>query len=200
MDSKPSPENFFKSACYFEGSLIIVAIILAQIADINPIENLYFSEAAIFYGVIGTLPLVLMFLAMENMNFKSTQKIKELLLETLGSSLAPYHWTDLLILATVAGISEEILFRGVLQPWLENAWGMNAGLIFSSIIFGLVHAVTPLYAILATLVSVYLGLCLDYGESRNLLTPIVIHSLYDFVAFLLLMRNYNDYKNSKSDS
>jgi membrane protease YdiL (CAAX protease family) len=36
-------------------------------------------------------------------------------------------------LAAVAGISEEILFRGVLQPWLENSWGIVAGLIISSV-------------------------------------------------------------------
>jgi hypothetical protein len=31
---------------------------------------------------------------------------------------------------------------------------------------------------------------LDYGAERNLLTPIVIHSLYDFIAFIVILRNY----------
>jgi membrane protease YdiL (CAAX protease family) len=56
----------------------------------------------------------------------------------------------------------------VLQPWLENSWGIVAGLIISSVIFGLVHAVTLLYFILAASVSVYLGLYLDYENTRNL--------------------------------
>lgn len=60
---------------------------------------------------------------------------------------------------------------------------MNAGLIGSSVLFGLVHAITPLYALLAMGVSIYLGLFLDYGGERNLLTPIVIHTAYDFLAF-----------------
>jgi membrane protease YdiL (CAAX protease family) len=101
-----------------------------------------------------------------------------------------YHWTDLFILAAIAGISEEILFRGVIQPWMESSWGLNTGLIGSSMLFGLVHAITPLYAVLAALVSIYLGLALDYGGERNLLTPIIIHGLYDFLAFLALMRSY----------
>jgi membrane protease YdiL (CAAX protease family) len=63
-------------------------------------------------------------------------------------------------------------------------------LIASSIIFGLVHAVTPLYALLATLVGIYLGLAMDYGGERNLLTPIIIHGLYDFLAFLVIVRTY----------
>jgi membrane protease YdiL (CAAX protease family) len=37
--------------------------------------------------------------------------------------------------------------------------------------------------------SFYLGLSLDYGGERNLLTPIAIHALYDFVAFLAIVSN-----------
>jgi hypothetical protein len=183
-------DDFFKSACYFEASLVLVAVFLGWFADIDPFENIYFSEAAIVYGVIGTIPLFLMFLALEQMQGKSVVNIRKLLLNTLGPGLHRYHWTDLFILAAIAGISEELLFRGVIQPWIEGSWGITAGLIGSNIVFGLVHAVTPLYAVLAALVGIYLGLSLDYGGDRNLLIPIIIHGLYDFLAFVALMRVY----------
>ena len=181
MENKPdTPENFLKTACYFEGSLILVAIVLGWIANIDPFENLHFSENSVFYGLVGTLPLFLLFLTTEHMRLTSVKKIRQLLIETLGPSLHRYSWADLFILAAIAGFSEEILFRGVIQPWMENSWGMTAGLIASNVIFGLVHAVTPLYAVLAASVGIYLGLCLDYGGERNLMTPIVIHAVYDF--------------------
>jgi len=183
-------DDFFKSACYFEASLVIVAVFLGWVADIDPLENLYFSETAIAYGVIGTAPLFLMFLALEKMQGESVVNIRKLLLNTLGPGLHRYHWTDLFILAAIAGVSEELLFRGVIQPWIENSWGITAGLIGSNIVFGLVHAVTPLYAALAALVGIYLGLSLDYGGERNLLIPIIIHGFYDFLAFVALMRVY----------
>ena len=195
MDNLPvAPlDGFLKSACTFEASLILVAVVLGWIADINPFAALSFSEPAILAGVLGTLPLVLLFLALQIAPIKSLQAIRQLLMDTLVSRLQGLHWTDLLILSSIAGIAEEILFRGVLQPWLEITWGLQAGLWVSSLIFGLLHAITPVYALLATLVSVYLGLSLDYGESRNLLTPIVIHGLYDFLAFLMIIRSYNAY-------
>jgi len=183
-------DDFFKTACVFEASLILVAVFLGWIAGINPFQPLYFSESAIAYGIAGTMPLFLMFLALEKMEGDSIAAIRNLLLKTLGPGLHRYHWTDLLILASIAGISEEVLFRGVIQPWMESSWGITAGLIGSNIIFGLVHAVTPLYAVLAALVGIYLGLSLDYGGARNLLTPIIIHGLYDFLAFVALMRVY----------
>lgn len=191
MDNHPfNPNDFFKKACAFEAALIPLAMALGWIANINPFANLHFSESAIAYGVIGTLPLFLLFLTMEQIQAEPVLKIKKVLFETLGPSLHRYHWTDLLILAAIAGLSEELLFRGVIQPWMNNAWGINAGLIVSNIIFGLAHAITPLYALLATLVGIYLSLSLDYGGDKNLLVPIIIHGLYDFLAFIALLRAY----------
>ena len=170
--------------------MILVAIFLGWVANIDPFEHIYFSETALAYGVIGTLPLFLTFLSLEKLQGDSVIKIRKLLLNTLGPGLNSYHWSDLLILAAIAGISEELLFRGVIQPWIENSWGLTTGLIASNIVFGLVHAVTPLYAVLAALVGIYLGLSLDYSGDRNLLIPVIIHGFYDFLAFVALMRVY----------
>lgn len=185
-----NPDNFFKTACYFESSLILVAIALGWIADINPFAYLDFNERVVFNGILGTLPLCIIFLALNQTQSDALQKIRRVLHDTLGPSLAKHHWTDLFVLAAIAGISEEILFRGVIQPWLENSWGMIAGLLISSLIFGLIHAVTLLYFIMATAVSVYLGMYLDYDNTRNLLTPIIIHGLYDFFAFMVIVHAY----------
>lgn len=182
--------KFFKTACWFEASLVIVALVLGQIADINPFAQLYFSETAVLVGLLGTVPLFMLFLSMQYLPQKSLVTIKDLLMKTLAPSLQQRHWTDLLLLATIAGIAEELLFRGVLQPWIAGAWGLTAGLWVSNIIFGLVHAITPMYALLVTLVGVYLSLSMTVGGDSNLLIPIIIHSLYDFLAFIALIRMY----------
>ncbi len=190
VEKSLDPDRFFKTACYFEGSLLVVAILLGWLAGIDPFVDLHFTEKALFYGIAGTLPLFVIFVAMQSLQIESVQRVRKLLLETLGPSMHGYGWADLFILAAIAGVSEEVLFRGVIQPWIESGWGASAGLVFSNIIFGLVHAVTPLYAVLATLVGIYLGLSLDYGAERNLLTPVIIHAAYDFLAFLVIMRAY----------
>jgi uncharacterized protein len=183
-------DDFFKKACYFEASLILVAMVLGWFSGVNPFETIHYSELAIAYGVIGTAPLFLMYLALEHVQTEPVVKIRKLLLDTLGPGLNRYHWTDLFILAAIAGVSEEVVFRGVIQPWMEASWGITAALVGSNIIFGLAHALTPLYAVLAALVGIYLGLSLDYGGERNLLVPVIIHGLYDFLAFIALIRAY----------
>lgn len=186
------PDSFFRAACYFEAALIIVAVIIGWLTDVDPFADLVFDEQAFTNGILLTLPLLLIFFAMQQLPYKPLRQIRTLLLETLGARLYRCHWTDLLILAAIAGFSEEILFRGALQPWLENATGISAGLLISNVIFALVHAVTPLYALLAMLMGLYLGISLDYGEERNLITPIVIHGFYDFVAFIAILRDYRN--------
>lgn len=186
IDSK----NFFSTACYFESGLVLVAIGLGWLADINPFEYIIFNEQAIINGILGTLPLCLIFIALNQMKTDSLDKIRQVLHQTLGPGLSTQHWTDLFVLAAIAGISEEILFRGVIQPWIENSWGAMVGILASSVIFGLVHAVTVLYFIMATVVSIYLGFYLDYDSTRNLLTPIIIHGLYDFFAFVVILHSY----------
>lgn len=189
-DNPSASQSFFRMACYFEAALTLVAIGVGWLTAIDPFADLKFNEQALANGLLLTLPLLLLFFAMQELPLQALEKIRQLLLEALGARLYLCHWTDLLILASIAGFSEEVLFRGALQPWLENVTGITNGLLISNAIFALVHAVTPLYAALAMLMGLYLGISLDYGAERNLLTPIVIHSLYDFIAFIVILRNY----------
>jgi len=53
-------------------------------------------------------------------------------------------------------------------------------LLVASLLFGVVHWLTGLYALLAGMVGLYLGGL--YLLTGNLLVPIVVHALYDIVA------------------
>lgn len=183
-------ENFYQKACRFEASLLIAALALGWLAGVDPAANLHFSERDLAYGIAGTAPLILLFFALEHLSIPAATQIRELLLQTLAPGLAGRHWTDLLALSAIAGVSEEMLFRGVLQPWLADSWTPAAALIGANLLFGLAHAVTPLYAVLAALVGTYLSLSMQAGGGVNLLVPIVIHGLYDFFALWLLIRLY----------
>jgi uncharacterized protein len=188
-------------ALLFEGSLVLVALALGWIFHIDVLAGLRPNLAAVAFGVCGAIPPFALLLISERFKFPALERIKELLLETLGPSLAACRWFDLILLAAVAGVGEEFLFRGVVQPLFER-WtrpvgsGHAAGLILSNVIFGLLHFITPTYALLAGLMGIYFGLLLDATGSRNLLGPILAHGVYDYLAFLVLVqtarRSYPD--------
>jgi membrane protease YdiL (CAAX protease family) len=85
-------------------------------------------------------------------------------------------------LGLAAGFGEELLFRGVLQYELASRMDPSLAILFSSIVFGALHAVTPLYALLATLASVFFGFL--YELTGNLAVPIICHAVYDVGALL----------------
>lgn len=93
---------------------------------------------------------------------------------------------ELALIAAAAGLGEEALFRGAMLQALANPVGIPLALAVTSIGFGLVHLLTPAYAVLAGLVGAYLGwLAVATGD---VWTPAVAHGLYDFVALLFLLR------------
>jgi hypothetical protein len=92
----------------------------------------------------------------------------------------------LALISVLAGFGEEMLFRGLLQSLFTQWLGFWFGVLIANLFFGLAHLITPAYAVIATLMGVYLG-CLWVG-SDNLLTPIVAHAVYDFLALVYVVK------------
>ena len=98
---------------------------------------------------------------------------------------------DLAVISALAGLGEEMLFRGVVQQavadWVDGERGIWVGLALAALLFGLVHMITPTYAVLAGLIGLYLG-WIWIATDRNLLVPIVTHAAYDFLALVYLVK------------
>ncbi len=81
-------------------------------------------------------------------------------------------------ISLLAGLTEEILFRGLLQPLL--------GITIASVLFGAAHFITFGYFLLATSIGFFLGGVFYY--SGNIFVPITVHTLYNIFAFSLLKK------------
>ena len=93
---------------------------------------------------------------------------------------------DLLFIAILAGVGEELLFRGLIQGALAQWWGDWTALGVASVLFGLAHCMTREYAVFAMVLGFFLGwLVLVTGD---LTAAIIAHAGYDFAALLLLTR------------
>lgn len=102
--------------------------------------------------------------------------------DTLESGLGPgLTTTEVVVLALGAAVSEELFFRGVVQPEL--------GLAAASVLFGLLHPLGIAYVIWASIAGAGLGaLCMATG---GLLAPTVAHGTYNLVALTYLRRRSN---------
>lgn len=150
--------------------------------------NVDFDGPAIREGILWTIPLGVVAYALDSVEgrFPALQDVstatEQSVLRLLGGTFRPVF--GLVVAATLglaAGLGEEMFFRGVLQYELLDRFGSEAlALGASSIIFGALHAVTPVYAILASMASVYFGWL--YLLTDNLAVPIATHAFYDLVA------------------
>lgn len=102
------------------------------------------------------------------------------LTEELHVMCKHFTWPQIIIISILAGISEELLFRGALQSWLANSIGVYTGLVLSSLIFGLLHAMSLYYFVFAFVMSLFLGSI--FHLTQSMLLVVTIHTAYDILA------------------
>jgi hypothetical protein len=115
---------------------------------------------------------------------KSSEKLAEL------ANLFRQNKFLLIFTALTAGVTEEIIFRGYLQPRIQNIFGSAFSAIFiSSVLFGLLHygygtlinMIGPFF--IGTVFSFY------YWKYRNIKVLIICHFLWDLLVLYALLKS-----------
>jgi uncharacterized protein len=171
-----------------EAGLALLAVGLGRVLGISPLAQLQPGWRSFLWGVLATPPLLLALIWVLKRQNGRLRQLVDFVVGQLGPLLAGRSAAELALLAALAGVGEELLFRGVVQAGLARLVPTPLALFSASILFGLVHFATSTYAVVAGLMGLYLGgLFLVQG---SLLAPIVTHALYDFVALLLVVQRY----------
>lgn len=151
-----------------------------------------FSLQNISYGLLMTLPLFLfnvILLKFLVVNFKAFEVFTYLKNEVVGPLASKMTLVEIILVSLAAGIGEELLFRGVLLPYL--------GVTLSSLAFGAVHFVSfkkrfILPIIIYSVAGAYF--CFIYYQTDSLASPIVTHVVYDFLILFWLKKTYKSIK------
>lgn len=190
--NSPTPENAagFRMAVLVEGALGLAAIGLAKLFDVELRQQFATDVRGLWRGLlagaVATLPLLILFWAMLESQWRPLVELKQQVRAMIRELFPRARVLELAIVAILAGASEELLFRGVLQTLVGSWTTPLVGLVIASLVFGALHAVSRLYFILATVIGAYLGWLLV--EFNDLTVPIVAHAVYDFIALMYLTR------------
>lgn len=136
--------------------------------------------------VIGTfgaiIPLIFFYVLLTEKvkNIPLAGSLRRTIIHDIKDLFSETKLSDLFFISACAGLAEEMLFRGAIQA--------KFGIVAASIIFGLLHFITPAYCIIATIMGFYLGFLFQYYDS--LLIPIQLHFIYDLGALLYLRYFY----------
>jgi membrane protease YdiL (CAAX protease family) len=181
-------------AIAIEGGLIALACLLGWLLDKPPLQKREFNLWAVLEGVAAAVPLLACFFLAVRWPVGPLRGIKDFTDRVIRPLMMTCSLIDLVGIALLAGLGEEMLFRGVLQETFRGPVGMWWAIVVAALLFGIIHAVTPSYAVLAAVDGAYLGVLFwlpeffDEHHEGNLVVPIVAHAVYDFVALVYLTR------------
>ena len=170
----------------FEGGLGFLALGLGWLCGVAPLATLRFTPGSLVTGILATVPMLAFFAGLWFSDAAFLRRIRERVHQAVAELFARASLSEIAVIAGAAGFGEELLFRGFLQNGLENVIGRWPALAAASVVFGLVHPVTGAYVVIAAVLGLYLGML--WVATGNLLTPIVAHGLYDFIALAAIMR------------
>lgn len=181
----------------FEGGLAIVALGLGWLFNFPIWSLLQFDREAVSWGLAGSLPPIAALLLMNRYPLGPLKKLADFVKTHITPLFLGSRIWQLALMSAAAGIGEELLCRGFiqhgLQTWLSGYLGEQAAmwiaLTVASVTFGLAHAMTREYAIACIVMGFYLGGL--WLVTDNLLVPIIVHGVYDFVALVYMTRRYD---------
>jgi membrane protease YdiL (CAAX protease family) len=191
-------DRFFVRAMLFELGLGAVALAAGWIVGHDPLrppagnplsENLSVVHNVV-WGICAAVPMMAGLLLLDRFPVGPIRSLQRLSRNFLVPLFAEQTYWQLFLLSAAAGVGEELLFRGLLQGglagWLSGPQGPAAACVIASLVFGVCHWLSTTYAVLATLVGLYLGGI--YAATGSLIAPATAHGLYDFLALVYLVK------------
>lgn len=160
------------------------ALALGAWIGVAPFAALTWSWSGLAWGILATAPLLLGLRWALRTRWLPVARLVRLVEARLAPLFAGCGIGELALVAALAGLGEEALFRGVIQTALSAHLPVWGAVATAAAIFGLAHFLTPAYAVLAAIVGAYLGSL--FALTGNLLVPILAHALYDLVALAVL--------------
>ena len=187
MDSESTTRRIVWLAAAFEGGLALLALGLGWLPGVQaPLPKIHWIARDAAWGIVACLPLLVVFFICVRWPVGPLVRIKQLSEEFIREWFASCSVLQLGLISLLAGIGEEMLFRGVIQDTLSAWINPLAGIVLASLLFGLMHPITPFYVVLAALMGAFLGWI--FIVTDNLLPAIITHGLYDFLALIYLTR------------
>jgi CAAX protease family protein len=141
---------------------------------------------AIGWGIallISALPIIFASSALVSAWLKTnSQNDPQEIIQIFESANSPAQRVPIILLAVVgAPLAEELVFRGYLYGVLKKYFGALASMVFTAILFALVHAHIPSLLPLFLLACVF---TIAYESSGSLLVPMTMHATFNAVNLL----------------
>jgi uncharacterized protein len=163
----------------------------------------YHWSWAVAFGLFATIPMLLSIVLTAMVPWRPLVELRELVQTKMAPLFRGMPSWALFLIAMGAGFGEEWLFRGFgVQGvgWLlPDSWSPEmvqwTAILIVALVFGGLHALTPMYFFLTFVMGIYFGYLV--WETESLLPAVVAHGLYDYIALLYIMRLDKEFESAE---
>lgn len=167
--------RFLRGLVAGELALGLVALVWAIWSQTSIPYHVDLETVLVSLALTAALGIINFSLFVAGRRFAFTRDVYDFFDHEIFPLLREVTLVDIVVLAAIAGFSEELLFRGMLQP--------RMGLVASSLLFGLLHGPdVKLWPFALWAAAVGAGFGLVYRETENMAIPMLVHAFYDGLA------------------
>ncbi len=162
-----------------EGALLAIAAALMWLTDLRPAISSTWADLAL--GLVAGGAMAVIAVTVTRLPLRLLRQLRR----DIDRVIALFRGTpliDLVVISVLAGVCEEAFFRGFLQTWLQGSLGVHGAVLLAGLVFGLMHAISPSYAVFAFVLGVALGYL--YALTGSLPATMLAHATYDLVALV----------------
>jgi uncharacterized protein len=191
MEPTVKRSDGFAMAVVVEGGLALLALLLIWLFQV-PLRDRFPPLGtplliAVGRGFLATVPMLVIFSLLVNSDRPTLRQLRQQVEWLIGEMFPSGTLAQFAMVAVLAGVGEELLFRGAIQVQIGLWTTPLIAVLITSFLFGLAHALSKMYFLFAVGVGGFLGwLALRYND---LVAPMVAHGLYDFLALVYLSRS-----------
>lgn len=173
-------------ALAFQASIGLIGLVAIGLFGIEVATRGVPLPLALALGALGGLLTYGLLLLLTKLAWFFPSTLKRHVRE-LHAFVSGYSWPVLTGLALLAGVGEELLFRGAIQGWVAAHSVGWLGIIAGAVLFGLAHFLSFAYFLVAALLGAFLGTV--YALSESIILVMTWHGVYDLVA-IFAIRQY----------
>jgi membrane protease YdiL (CAAX protease family) len=182
---------------FVEGGLFLFGLLL--MGGSGALRSQFsFSWSAIAYALLLCLPMLASLYFVVRSRWAPLSRLLDEIEEKVMPIFANCNIVDLAFIAFLAGVGEELFFRGWMQALLVGRSGVVIGILVTSLVFGILHYLSTAYFVYAFITGIYLGII--YFATDNLFIVMAIHTIYDFIALMYLVRMKKQSQNKTAFS
>ncbi|MFW5825511.1 MAG: CPBP family intramembrane glutamic endopeptidase [Marinobacter sp.] len=167
----------------FQGGIVLLGLVALWLLDIHLGTDGLPVAGYLAWGLAGGVVTYALLLVLSVSGALSSDSLQKHIRD-LHRFVCSQSWPVLVALAILAGVGEELLFRGAIQGWVGQHLGVAAGVVAGAVTFGLAHALSWSYFLVATALGGVLGVA--YAITGSIQLVMVWHAVYDLVVILVL--------------